>query len=46
MEKLDIRVVFNSKGNEIFGTAINKAQGELIILDGNGRKAIIKVRKI
>ena len=30
------------KGNQLIGTAINKARGELIILDGNGRKAIIK----
>ena len=33
------------KGNELVGTAINKTRGELIILDGNGRKAIIRSEK-
>ena len=33
------------KGNQLIGTAINKARGELIILDGKGRKAIIKSEK-
>ena len=33
------------KGNDLIGTAISKAPGELIILDGKGRKAIIKSEK-
>jgi len=33
------------KGNQLIGTAISKARGELVILDGKGRKAIIKSAK-
>ena len=33
------------KGNQLIGTAISKSLGELIILDGKGRKAIIKSEK-